>query len=79
MNILGGLILIVGSFIAGRIYENHLRAKNCEKCESMRKFIQSNELCEYCSKEIDTCDKKCYKNILDRRRKYYKNREGVEK
>ncbi|HBF6386207.1 TPA: hypothetical protein KOV37_003985 [Clostridioides difficile] len=56
-----------------------MRTENCEECESIREFIQSNELCEYCSKEIDTCDKKCYKNILKRRRKYYIDGEDVEK
>lgn len=79
MNVLASAILIAVSFIAGRIYENRLRAKSCEECKSIMEFIQSNDLCEYCSKEIDTCDKKCYKNILERRRKYYRDREGVEK
>ncbi|HHQ5499616.1 TPA: hypothetical protein ACSREK_000650 [Clostridioides difficile] len=79
MHISTTILLLIGSFIAGRVYENHLRTKNCEECESIREFIQSNDLCEYCSKEIDTCDKKCYKNILKRRRKHYMNREGAEK
>ncbi|EGT3850366.1 hypothetical protein MZI42_18520 [Clostridioides difficile] len=79
MNILASVLLIGISFIVGRVYENHLRAKSCEECKSIMEFIQSNDLCEYCSKEIDTCDKKCYKNILDRRRKHYRNREGVKK
>ncbi|UWD47121.1 hypothetical protein NYR90_11245 [Clostridioides difficile] len=79
MNVLASAILIAVSFVTGRIYENRLRAKNCEKCESIREFIQTNELCKYCSKEINTCDKKCYKNILERRRKHYMNREGAEK
>ncbi|HBG0426678.1 hypothetical protein [Clostridioides difficile] len=79
MHISTTILLLIGSFIAGRVYENNLRTKNCEECESIRDFIQTNELCKYCSKEIDTCDKKCYKNILDRRRKHYRNREDVEK
>ncbi|EGT4600677.1 hypothetical protein DFW26_14615 [Clostridioides difficile] len=79
MNVLASAILVTGSFIAGRVYENHLRTKNCEECKHIMEFIQSNELCEYCSKEIDTCDKKCYKNILERRRKHYIDGKDVEK
>ncbi|MBY1916846.1 hypothetical protein KWW91_10480 [Clostridioides difficile] len=79
MHISTTILLLIGSFITGRVYENHLRTKNCEECKSIRDFIQTNELCKYCSKEIDTCDKKCYKNILERRRKHYRNREDVEK
>ncbi|HBG7257735.1 hypothetical protein [Clostridioides difficile] len=63
MHISTTILLLIGSFIAGRVYENHLRAKNCEECESIRAFIQSNELCEYCSKEIDTCEKNVTKTF----------------
>ncbi|MDS6170981.1 hypothetical protein [Clostridioides difficile] len=38
MNILASLILIVGSFIAGRIYEYRLNLKECENCDNMRGF-----------------------------------------
>lgn len=36
MNILASLILIVGSFIAGRIYEYRLNLKKCENCDNKR-------------------------------------------
>ncbi|EGT4187554.1 hypothetical protein DAF65_18550 [Clostridioides difficile] len=36
MNILASLILIVGSFIAGRIYEYRLNLKECENCDNKR-------------------------------------------
>ncbi|EQH19483.1 putative phage protein [Clostridioides difficile DA00212] len=36
MNVLASLILIVGSFIAGRIYEYRLNLKECENCDNKR-------------------------------------------
>lgn len=36
MNILASLILIVGSFIAGRIYKYRLNLKECENCDNKR-------------------------------------------
>ncbi|WP_255287829.1 hypothetical protein [Clostridioides sp. ZZV14-5902] len=38
MNILASLILIVGSFIAGRVYEYRLNLKECENCDNMGGF-----------------------------------------
>lgn len=36
MNILASLILIVGSFIAGRVYEYRLNLKEFENCDNKR-------------------------------------------
>ncbi|AXU66019.1 hypothetical protein ERM14_16810 [Clostridioides difficile] len=36
MNVLASLILIVGSFIAGRVYEYRLNLKECENCDNKR-------------------------------------------
>ncbi|EGT3735139.1 hypothetical protein EVR77_19610 [Clostridioides difficile] len=36
MNILASLILIVGSFIGGRVYEYRLNLKECENCDNKR-------------------------------------------
>ncbi|WP_255645937.1 hypothetical protein [Clostridioides sp. ZZV14-6387] len=38
MNILASLILIVGSFIAGRVYEYRLNLKECENYDDMGGF-----------------------------------------
>lgn len=36
MNVLASAILIIGSFIAGRIYEYRLNLKECENCDNKR-------------------------------------------
>ncbi|HBF4427936.1 TPA: hypothetical protein KO474_000577 [Clostridioides difficile] len=38
MNILASLILIVGSFIGGRVYEYRLNLKECENCDNIGGF-----------------------------------------
>lgn len=38
MNVLASLILIVGSFIAGRIYEYRLNLKECENYDNTGGF-----------------------------------------
>ncbi|EGT2198701.1 hypothetical protein DD089_01360 [Clostridioides difficile] len=34
MNILAIVILVIGSFIAGRVYEYRLNLKECENCNN---------------------------------------------
>ena len=34
MNILACVILVIGSFIAGRVYEYRLNLKECENCNN---------------------------------------------
>ncbi|BFL92380.1 hypothetical protein SEROH_09700 [Clostridioides difficile] len=36
MNILASAILVIGSFIAGRVYEYRLNLKECENCDNKR-------------------------------------------
>ncbi|VHO95615.1 Uncharacterised protein [Clostridioides difficile] len=36
MNVLASAILVIGSFIAGRIYEYRLNLKECENCDNKR-------------------------------------------
>ncbi|SJS50780.1 Uncharacterised protein [Clostridioides difficile] len=36
MNILASVILVIGSFIAGRAYEYRLNLKECENCDNKR-------------------------------------------
>ncbi|HFL3512508.1 TPA: hypothetical protein ACG3PC_003841 [Clostridioides difficile] len=38
MNILASAILVIGSFIAGRVYEYRLNLKECENCDNMGRF-----------------------------------------
>lgn len=38
MNILASAILVIGSFIAGRIYEYRLNLKECENYDNIRGF-----------------------------------------
>ncbi|WP_302329512.1 hypothetical protein [Clostridioides difficile] len=35
-NILASAILVIGSFIAGRVYEYRLNLKECENCDNKR-------------------------------------------
>ncbi|WP_255613379.1 hypothetical protein [Clostridioides sp. ES-S-0048-02] len=38
MNILAVVMFVIGSFIAGRIYEYRLNLKECENCDNMGGF-----------------------------------------
>lgn len=38
MNVLASAILVIGSFITGRIYEYRLNLKECENCDNMGGF-----------------------------------------
>ncbi|EQE49269.1 hypothetical protein QC9_1538 [Clostridioides difficile CD39] len=36
VNILASVILVIGSFIAGRVYEYRLNLKGCENCDNKK-------------------------------------------
>ncbi|PCD16797.1 Uncharacterised protein [Clostridioides difficile] len=36
MNMLASVILVIGSFITGRVYEYRLNLKECENCDNKR-------------------------------------------
>ncbi|WP_255611741.1 hypothetical protein [Clostridioides sp. ZZV14-6044] len=38
MSILTSIVLIISSFIVGRVYEYRLNLKECENCDNMRGF-----------------------------------------
>lgn len=57
VNILASVILVIGSFIAGRVYEYRLNLKECENCNNKYPekwersgFMNKRIICNWCGK-----------------------------